>query len=133
MTTDFLVDSFDPLHVCNGVLGVAPMFGYTTTHFVNECLQLILVSGHVVKIRVVSTIRYHTRCPPKIPVMFLRALLRSPILLLRAHNREIVMCPYTREIAQLSGTARPRNTQRQLRPGRNEPEHWWKPEMSQQA
>ena len=50
--TDFLVDRFDPLHIGDGVLGIVPMFGCATAHFVNERLQLITVSVHVVvKIR----------------------------------------------------------------------------------
>ena len=46
MATDFFVDSFDPLHGSDRVLGTVPILGCTTTHSVNECLKLIFVSAH---------------------------------------------------------------------------------------
>ena len=46
MTTDFVVDSFDPLHVGDRVLSIIPMFGCAAAHFINERLQLISVSAY---------------------------------------------------------------------------------------
>lgn len=42
--TDLFVDSFDPFHIGDGVLGVMPVLRVAAPQSVNECLQLIAIS-----------------------------------------------------------------------------------------
>ena len=84
--------------------------------------------------------RSHPRCTQKFPAMMLRELpIRefpqwpSPALPLRDHSLESVTNPRRREGVHLSGTECPGYTQRHLRTGWKEPEHWWEPVARQKA
>jgi hypothetical protein len=50
MRQNLLIDSFDPFHVGDGVLGVNPVLRIAAAQFVDESLQLIAISSHAKRI-----------------------------------------------------------------------------------